>query len=150
MFLKKSIDFFYLLWYYNKRFVGQAVKTPPSQGGITGSIPVRTAIAHQRMCFFYTQKHYSNFILFYNSFFIFSFLFHYHFYSFLYFTIYFFHKCVILFIEEPFRFFSKNNVLLFFFTKIITLLKHLYLMEEFNYAKMVTRCGFLWNISTVF
>jgi len=55
--------------------------------------------------------------------------------------------------EEKFKItnnFSKNNVLLFFFTKIITLLKHLYLMEEFNYAKMVTRCGFLWNISTVF
>ena len=25
------------------RFVGQAVKTPPSHGGNTGSIPVRTA-----------------------------------------------------------------------------------------------------------
>ena len=29
--------------YYNTRFVGQAVKTPPSHGGNTGSIPVRTA-----------------------------------------------------------------------------------------------------------
>lgn len=26
--------------YYNTRFVGQAVKTPPSHGGNTGSIPV--------------------------------------------------------------------------------------------------------------
>ena len=30
-------------WYYNTRFVGQAAKTPPSHGGNTGSIPVRTA-----------------------------------------------------------------------------------------------------------
>ena len=31
--------------YYNQaRFVGQAVKTPPSHGGNTGSIPVRTAL----------------------------------------------------------------------------------------------------------
>ena len=36
-------------WYNSKRFVGQAVKTPPSQGGITGSIPVRTVAIFYRI-----------------------------------------------------------------------------------------------------
>ena len=31
------------MYYMGVRFVGQAVKTPPSHGGNTGSIPVRTA-----------------------------------------------------------------------------------------------------------
>ena len=43
-FSKKGVDFFLGIVYYNQaRFVGQAVKTPPSHGGNTGSIPVRTA-----------------------------------------------------------------------------------------------------------
>ena len=33
------------------RFVGQAVKTPPSHGGNTGSIPVRTAKRKYRFVF---------------------------------------------------------------------------------------------------
>ena len=40
---KKVLALFVWPWYYNTRFVGQAVKTPPSHGGNTGSIPVRTA-----------------------------------------------------------------------------------------------------------
>ena len=41
--IKKILALFVWPWYYNTRFVGQAVKTPPSHGGNTGSIPVRTA-----------------------------------------------------------------------------------------------------------
>ena len=45
IFFKKGVDFLWGIMYYNQaRFVGQAVKTPPSHGGNTGSIPVRTAI----------------------------------------------------------------------------------------------------------
>ena len=29
------------IWYYNLRLVGQEAKTPPSHGGISGSIPLR-------------------------------------------------------------------------------------------------------------
>ena len=44
IFFKKYVDFLWGIVYYNQaRFVGQAVKTPPSHGGNTGSIPVRTA-----------------------------------------------------------------------------------------------------------
>ena len=44
IFFKKGVDFLWRIMYYNQaRFVGQAVKTPPSHGGNTGSIPVRTA-----------------------------------------------------------------------------------------------------------
>ena len=41
--MKKMLDEVLAPCYYNTRFVGQAVKTPPSHGGNTGSIPVRTA-----------------------------------------------------------------------------------------------------------
>ena len=38
-FSKKGVDFLWGIVYYNQaRFVGQAVKTPPSHGGNTGSI----------------------------------------------------------------------------------------------------------------
>ena len=42
-FFKKTLAIVKIVCYSNKRFVGQAVKTPPSHGGNTGSIPVRTA-----------------------------------------------------------------------------------------------------------
>ena len=39
------LAFLFLLCYIMQAwFVGQAVKTPPSHGGIRGSIPLRTAI----------------------------------------------------------------------------------------------------------
>ena len=41
--MKNMLDEAWGVCYYNTRFVGQAVKTPPSHGGNTGSIPVRTA-----------------------------------------------------------------------------------------------------------
>ena len=41
--MKNMLDEAWGACYYNTRFVGQAVKTPPSHGGNTGSIPVRTA-----------------------------------------------------------------------------------------------------------
>ena len=40
--IKKTLAIVKIVCYSNKRFVGQAVKTPPSHGGNTGSIPVRT------------------------------------------------------------------------------------------------------------
>ena len=43
-FFEKSVDKCRMDSYNNEAwFVGQAVKTPPSHGGNTGSIPVRTA-----------------------------------------------------------------------------------------------------------
>ena len=36
--------------YYNTRFVGQAVKTPPSHGGNSGSNPGRTTRSSQFIC----------------------------------------------------------------------------------------------------
>ena len=38
--MKNMLDEAWGVCYYNTRFVGQAVKTPPSHGGNTGSIPV--------------------------------------------------------------------------------------------------------------
>ena len=43
MFPKKNVDFFFGLWDYNTRLVGQGVKTPPSHGGNRGSIPLQAA-----------------------------------------------------------------------------------------------------------
>ena len=47
-FFKKDVDFLWGIVYYNQaRFVGQAVKTPPSHGGNRGSIPLR-AVSHNQ------------------------------------------------------------------------------------------------------
>ena len=54
--MEKQLAFNSCVWYYNKRSIGQAVKTSPSHGENKGSIPLSTAAEHPGvLLFLYTN-----------------------------------------------------------------------------------------------